>query len=67
MSVRIGRSKIKVDPDAWIRILDEMIESGEYVFAKDYLTSVRTQVEDKRTITKKQMNGIQNIRRSTRL
>lgn len=64
MSIRIGKSKVKPDPGSWLRILDKMIESGKYEFASAYLESVRRQVREKQTITKKQMNGVQNIRRS---
>lgn len=57
-------NKVEVDPQAWLNILDEMIESGEFIFAEEFLTSVREQVEEKWGITAKQRRAILNIRRS---
>lgn len=56
--------KVKPDPEAWLRILNEMIESGEFIFAEEYLVSVRDQVEEKHEITTKQTAAVLNIRRS---
>lgn len=58
------KKEIKSDPESWLRILNEMIESGEFIWAEDFLVSVRDQVEEKGEITKKQTAGILNIRRS---
>lgn len=57
-------SKIKPDPEAWIRTLDDMIESGDYVWAEDTLMSIREYVQENDLITLKQTKAILNIRRS---
>lgn len=59
-------SKQEVQPryETWIHRLDEMIESGDYVFAEEFLTDVRETIEDKKDVTKNQMQAIMNIRRS---
>lgn len=50
--------------ESWINTLNEMIESGEYVFAEEFLMDVREQCEEKGEITKNQTAAILNIRRS---
>ena len=57
-------NRVKPDPEKWITLLDDMIESGEFIFAEEFLTSVREQVEEKGTITAKQTSAVLNIRRS---
>lgn len=56
--------KVKTDPKAWLRVLNEMLESREFDFASEYLTDVRDQVEDTGRITTGQTKAILNIRRS---
>lgn len=58
-------SKIKANPEAWMRTLDDMIESGEYVWAEETLKGIRDYVKENELITAKQTKAILNIRRST--
>lgn len=62
------KTKKKLEPSAgmYIRILDEMIESGEFVWAEDTLTGIRETIEEKDEITTNQMQAIFNIRRAMR-
>ena len=57
--------EIKPDPDKWIAVLDQMIESGDYIFAEDFLTDVREYAETNNVITNNQTKAILKIRRST--
>lgn len=57
-------SRVKADPDAWIRVIDRMLGEPEYEFARETLEGIREWVEEEARITAKQINAIQNIRRS---
>jgi len=61
-----SETKKEVEPryEAWERILDEMIESGEFVWAEETLTGIRDTIIEKKDVTKNQMQAIHNIRRS---
>lgn len=52
------------DPGPWFNEIGEMLESGKYDFAVDYLNSVLTQIENEEFITERQIIGIENIRDS---
>lgn len=66
-TMSVQKTKVKADPDAWLRILDGMIESGEHLTTEVTLTDIRDQVEETQSITGKQMKRIQEIRRSVYL
>lgn len=59
-----SEEKIKPDPRSWIRLLDEMIESGDFIFAEEFLTDVREYVSENKRITDNQTKAILKIRRS---
>lgn len=57
-------TQVKPDPDAWINIIDRMLEKEKYQFAKDFLTELKTKVQEEDVITTGQTTAIMNIRRS---
>lgn len=57
-------SKVKADPDAWIRVCDRMLSSKDYDFARDTLEGIADWISEHGRVTSKQINAIQNIRRS---
>lgn len=58
---------IRPDPEVWLRIIDRMLDDPKYAFAKDFLTDVKEQTEEKHAITNKQTQAVLNIRRSAQL
>lgn len=58
------KKEVTPDPDVWIRIIDGMLESDDYAFARDYLMNVRGEVDRRSRVTTKQTKAILNIRRS---
>lgn len=56
--------KVKPNPDAWIRIINKTLKNDRYEFAEEYLHSVRDTITSTGRVTKKQMEAINNIRRS---
>lgn len=41
--------------------LDEMLASNQFTFANDFLSSVRSWIEEKEHVTPKQLAGINNV------
>lgn len=60
----MAESKVTIDPDKWVNRIDEMLGSGDYDWAEEFLTDVREQIVDKDTVSQKQTAAILNIRRS---
>lgn len=54
----------KIEPEFYIRRIDKMLESGDYEFAREYLTDVREFIEKENRFTPKQVEAIGNIKRS---
>ena len=55
-----------VTPEFFIRKLDRMIESGQYVWAEDNLTGIRETIETSQKVTVGQIEAVQNISRATK-
>lgn len=59
-------NRVTVIPAHWLKMIDKMLDSGDYDFAKEFLESVREYVEENDRITKKQREAVMNVRRSKR-
>lgn len=60
----MAQKLIKPDVEKWVPLLDEMIESGDFIFAEEFLVSVREYAEENGEITNNQTAAILKIRRS---
>lgn len=54
----------KVDYKFTLRRLDQMIESGDFVWAEETLMGIHDTIEVKKSATKAQIQAIHNIKRS---
>lgn len=55
---------VNANPEAWKRVIEKMLQSGDYEFARDTLTGIWEYIDVSERVTSKQINAIQNIRRS---
>lgn len=52
------RSRITLE---WYEKIGEMLDSSEYEYCQDFLTSIMTYIETKEIITEKQIEAVKNI------
>ena len=59
-----GEKELDSEVQEWVDIIDEMIDSGDYVWAEEKLLSMGEWMEDHNHITYPMQQAIENIRDS---